>query len=111
MAIELTLVHIGGERKSVVVLGQEGYKLLIRWGIAGTYKLDLKSNLLLRTRGQWSAADIEIARSVWRQLRAPKPQVVYVRRCTVCHGAGTVHGNPCFICKRGSNGKMGSGYG
>jgi len=72
--IELVLVHIGGDTKAVPVYGHDGYALRIRWGMAGIYKLNLKSNFLYGAR-QLRALDIEQARKIWRELRYPHPSV------------------------------------
>lgn len=63
--ITLELVHLGGTKKTVEVVGHGHLpRLFIRWPLAGEYVLDVNRNYIQRNK-QWKAADIVFARAVW----------------------------------------------
>lgn len=74
----LELRHIGGDRKTVDVLGREHGSipmLLISWGMAGQYTLDLTTNQLVTIKGNkvtkkhpWAAADMVEAKKLWWRI-------------------------------------------
>lgn len=72
----LRLKHVGGETKDVDVLGVDGICLLIRWGMAGMYKLHVKSNVLYGAR-TWSAESKDEAWRVWRTFQVPRKADIF----------------------------------
>lgn len=90
--MELQLIHVGGEKRMATVIGRTGNKLIIRWGMAGLYNLDLKANKLIRA-ASWSAVDLEIAWQAWRFF-APRIVVGGIVKCATCRGYGE-----CRVCK------------
>jgi hypothetical protein len=71
--LQIVLVHLGGEERTVDVLGIWMNKVQVRWqggGIGGIYALDLKKNVLVGTRNQWRAKNIEEVKIYYRARRA-----------------------------------------
>lgn len=62
----LEIRHMGGETRTVEVVGVARYSLIVVWPGCGEYKLDLKLNQLTRARA-WGAVDIAKAREMWRK--------------------------------------------
>jgi len=77
----LVLIHKGGARKTVEVIGAEAGsypRLLLAWPLAGMYVLDLRHNVLRVCDGSlsrrkaipfWSALSLEGAKAIWSDLR------------------------------------------
>lgn len=75
----VTLRHLGGELKTALIIGYEGYRLRIKWGpLAGVYDINLKKNILIGAPA-WSVVDIEAAWVIWRIMARPKTTVVKAR--------------------------------
>jgi len=67
----LELVHIGGTKETVEVLGIDSVRiprLLFRWGVPPVqYSLDVVRNRVQRAH-EWRASDPQAARDMWNQL-------------------------------------------
>jgi len=73
--ILIRLRHAGGSTQDTEAIGVDGLCILIRWGMAGLYKLHVKQNILYGAR-VWRADSQEEAWRVWRALKEPhKPDI------------------------------------
>ncbi len=63
----IELVHLGGERRIVVIEYATNTRLGFRWGMAGVYELILLSNKVMRAP-MWKAVDIGDAIRIWMEM-------------------------------------------
>jgi hypothetical protein len=91
----LVLVHKGGSRKTVEVVGAEAGsypRLLLAWPLAGMYVLDLRHNVIRHCDGSlsrrkaipfWSALSLEGAKEIWQDLRARRKEAMMTKPKTI----------------------------
>ena len=65
---ELELVHVGGERRKVIVVSADRKALYVAWPMCGVYRLSLKKNTLVRAE-QWRAVDIDEAWAIYDKMK------------------------------------------
>ncbi len=95
----LELVHVGGSRKTLEVLGCDAGsypRLLLHWPTAGMYVLDIPTNVLRqcdcvmnrRKALPWHAADRDLAYQMWKEYRREKDAILrpLIKGRTTHHG-------------------------
>lgn len=77
---EIELVHLGGERRTVPVVGFDGTTIWFTWPMAGVYRIRVRTNEIVGMKGRWKAADHERLREIHRTLSSERTEVVMMRR-------------------------------
>lgn len=77
--MQILLKHLGGTTQLVDVIDHKKYRLTIKWGMAGTYDLLLKTNKLIRAP-MWSANDIKEAWQIFWQLEKERNEKYKITR-------------------------------
>ena len=64
---KITMVSRGGEQREVLIIDVSPTRLIVRWGIAGTYQIAMFDGELIGARG-WKILDMQGARRLHKDL-------------------------------------------
>lgn len=66
--LTLELIHLGGERRTVQVVGHDNATVWFVWPMAGIWKIRVMKNVIVGMRGRWRAVDHETLKELHRGM-------------------------------------------